>query len=158
MSACDSIKQGLTEALAFAEGREVGAVVHTVEVPDVDVAAIRASTGLSQAAFARSIGVAKGTLLGWAIGAFGKAAAQFPPNFRRSEVSTPRDQLPMMKVASALGLTKRMPSSIGLAERNWGRRIAPMFWPLALSRGVKSSFSIRQRRCASARLAQTVMP
>ena len=33
--------------------------------PTVDVAAIRASTGLSQGAFARSIGVAKGTLLNW---------------------------------------------------------------------------------------------
>ena len=31
----------------------------------MDVAAIRASTGLSQGAFARSIGVAKGTLLNW---------------------------------------------------------------------------------------------
>jgi putative transcriptional regulator len=70
MSAFDSIKQGLTEAMAFAEGRENGAIVHrievpAIEVPKVDVAAIRASTGLSQAAFARSIGVAKGTLLGW---------------------------------------------------------------------------------------------
>lgn len=65
MSAFDSITQGLTEALAFAEGREIGAVVHTVDVPEVDVAAIRASTGLSQSAFARSIGVAKGTLLNW---------------------------------------------------------------------------------------------
>jgi putative transcriptional regulator len=40
-------------------------VVHQIEVPTVDVAAIRASTGLSQGAFARSIGVAKGTLLNW---------------------------------------------------------------------------------------------
>jgi putative transcriptional regulator len=65
MSASDSIKQGLTEALAFAEGQETGAVVHDVAVPTVDVAAIRASTGLSQDASARSIGVAKGTLLNW---------------------------------------------------------------------------------------------
>lgn len=65
MSAFASIKQGLTEAMAFAEDRETGAVVHRIEVPMVDVAAIRASTGLSQSAFARSIGVAKGTLLGW---------------------------------------------------------------------------------------------
>ena len=65
MSAFDSIKQGLTEGLAFSEGREVGAVVHKVEVPEVDVAAIRANTGLSQSAFARSIGVTKGTLLNW---------------------------------------------------------------------------------------------
>jgi putative transcriptional regulator len=65
MTAYDSIKQGLTEALAFAEGRESGARVHRISVPTVDVAAIRASTGLSQSAFARSIGVAKGTLLNW---------------------------------------------------------------------------------------------
>lgn len=65
MSAYDSIKQGLTEALAFAQGKETGARVHEVTVPTVDVTAIRASTGLSQSAFARSIGVAKGTLLNW---------------------------------------------------------------------------------------------
>lgn len=65
MSAYDSIKQGLNEALAFAEGKDVGAGIHQVEVPAVDVAAIRASTGLSQGAFARSIGVAKSTLLNW---------------------------------------------------------------------------------------------
>ena len=65
MSAFESIKQGLTEAMTFAEGREGGAVVRQVEVPTVDVASIRASTGLSQGAFARSIGVAKGTLLNW---------------------------------------------------------------------------------------------
>ena len=34
-------------------------------MPKINVAAIRASTGLSQAAFARSIGVAKGTLPNW---------------------------------------------------------------------------------------------
>ena len=65
MSAYDSIKQGLNEALAFAEGKETGARIHQVEVPTVDVAAIRSSTGLSQGEFARSIGVAKGTLLNW---------------------------------------------------------------------------------------------
>lgn len=65
MSAYDSIKQGLTEAIEFAQGNQTGARVHRVEVPQVDVAAIRARTGLSQAAFANSIGVAKGTLLNW---------------------------------------------------------------------------------------------
>jgi putative transcriptional regulator len=65
MTAFDSIKQGLDEALAFAGGKDCGARVHQVQVPDVDVAAIRASTGLSQGAFARSIGVARGTLLNW---------------------------------------------------------------------------------------------
>jgi putative transcriptional regulator len=61
----ENLMKGLNEALAFARGEKTGAVVHHVEVPAVDVAAIRASTGLSQGAFARSIGVAKGTLLNW---------------------------------------------------------------------------------------------
>jgi putative transcriptional regulator len=61
----ESLMEGLKEALAFAKCEKAGAIVHQIEVPTVDVAAIRASTGLSQAAFARSIGVAKGTLLGW---------------------------------------------------------------------------------------------
>lgn len=65
MSAYESIVQGLNEALDHAQGKETGAIVHRIEVPSVDVAAIRASTGLSQGAFARSIGVAKGTLLNW---------------------------------------------------------------------------------------------
>lgn len=65
MSAYESLMQGLNEALDYAQGKETGAVVHQIEVPTVDVAAIRASTGLSQGAFARSIGVAKGTLLNW---------------------------------------------------------------------------------------------
>jgi putative transcriptional regulator len=63
--AYDRIKEGLNEALAFAQGMETGVVSHQVEVPSVDVAAIRATTGLSQAQFAMSIGVAKGTLLNW---------------------------------------------------------------------------------------------
>ncbi len=61
----ESIMRGLGEALDFARGEEAGAVVNRVTVPAVDVAAIRASTGLSQSAFARSIGEAKGTLLNW---------------------------------------------------------------------------------------------
>jgi putative transcriptional regulator len=63
--AYDRIKEGLNEALAFAQGQKGGAVVHQIEVPSVDVAAIRATTGLSQSQFAQSIGVAKGTLLNW---------------------------------------------------------------------------------------------
>lgn len=65
MSAYESIMQGLNEALDHAKGKDVGARVHKAEVPNVNVAAIRASTGLSQGAFARSIGVAKGRLLNW---------------------------------------------------------------------------------------------
>ena len=63
MGAYDSIMQGLNEALDHAQGKETGVRVSQIVLPTVDVAAIRASTGLSQSAFARSIGVAKGTLL-----------------------------------------------------------------------------------------------
>ena len=65
MSAYDSIVEGLNEAIEFARGKETGARVHRIAVPTVDVAGIRAQTGLSQSAFAKSIGVAKGTLLNW---------------------------------------------------------------------------------------------
>ena len=65
MNANDSIMKGLEEALAFAEGGKVDARITDVTVPNVDVVEIRRRTGLSQAQFARSIGVAKGTLLNW---------------------------------------------------------------------------------------------
>lgn len=63
--AYDSIRRGLEDVLAYAEGRPVGAVTHELRVPEPDVAAIRARSGLSQTAFARSIGDAVGTLRGW---------------------------------------------------------------------------------------------
>jgi putative transcriptional regulator len=59
-----SIEQGLKEALAHARG-EHPATVHEIQLTEPDVQAIRARTGLSQAEFARSIGVKKGTLLNW---------------------------------------------------------------------------------------------
>ena len=62
--AFNSIEQGLKEALAHARGERL-APVHEIELPDPDVQAIRARTGLSQTEFARSIGVKKGTLLNW---------------------------------------------------------------------------------------------
>jgi putative transcriptional regulator len=65
MSAFDSIKQGLEEAKAFSKGQGADAVVHEITLPEINVSEIRAQTGLSQAEFARSIGVAKGTLLNW---------------------------------------------------------------------------------------------
>lgn len=63
--AAKSIKKGLEEALAHAGGKKTGARVHRIKVPEPDVAAIRARSGLSQADFARTIGVAVGTLRGW---------------------------------------------------------------------------------------------
>jgi putative transcriptional regulator len=61
----EELVEGLNEAIAFSKGVETGARVHRVQVPVIDVAEIRARTGLSQSAFAQSIGVAKGTLLNW---------------------------------------------------------------------------------------------
>jgi putative transcriptional regulator len=60
-----SIRKGLEESLAHAQGKATGARVRKIKIPDPDVAAIRAKAGLSQAEFARSIGVAIGTLQGW---------------------------------------------------------------------------------------------
>jgi len=65
MTAYESVSKGLEEALAFADGDVSAAKVHEVSVDDVDVAEVRQRTGLSQTEFARSIGVAKGTLLNW---------------------------------------------------------------------------------------------
>jgi len=61
----DSLERSLQQALAFAKGDTAGCIVHTVAVPDTDLSALRARTGLSQAEFARSIGVKKATLLNW---------------------------------------------------------------------------------------------
>jgi putative transcriptional regulator len=63
-SVSKSIQKGLREAIAHAKGKR-GAIVHEVHVGAPDVSRIRARTGLSQAEFAKSIGVAKGTLLNW---------------------------------------------------------------------------------------------
>ena len=65
MSAFESVSKGLEEALAFTNGAAAGTKVHGVSVAEVDVAEVRQKTGLSQAEFAKSIGVAKGTLLNW---------------------------------------------------------------------------------------------
>lgn len=62
--AFDSIEQGLKEAIAHARGQGTSAV-HEIDIPEADVQAIRARTGLSQAEFARSIGVKKATVLNW---------------------------------------------------------------------------------------------
>ncbi|NCM97975.1 MAG: helix-turn-helix domain-containing protein [Rhodobacterales bacterium] len=62
--AFNSIEQGLKEALAHAHGATTG-IIHEIDIPDPDVQMIRAQTGLSQADFARSIGVKKATLLNW---------------------------------------------------------------------------------------------
>ena len=59
------IMVGLEDARAWLEGDREGFAVHEVEVPEPDVVAIKGKTGLSQPAFARSIGVPLGTLKNW---------------------------------------------------------------------------------------------
>ena len=54
--AFDKAMAGLEDAEAYLRGARVGFEVHEVEVPEPDVAAIRGKTGLSQPAFAMSIG------------------------------------------------------------------------------------------------------
>ena len=56
----DKIMVGLDDARAYLEGNRTGFVVHDIEVSDTDVVAIRRRTGLSQPAFARSIGIPLG--------------------------------------------------------------------------------------------------
>ncbi len=58
-----SIKQGLTEAAEFSEGKCKKAVVH--EFSPVDVKDIRASIGMTQAEFASAFGISISTLRHW---------------------------------------------------------------------------------------------
>ena len=60
----EALMKGMDEALRWARGEDVpGLRVHFP--PGGDVAAIRKRTGLSQAAFARQIGVSVATLRNW---------------------------------------------------------------------------------------------
>jgi putative transcriptional regulator len=59
----EGIASGLREAISHAKGEAHGLTIH--ELPDLDVAAVRAKTKLSQGDFARAFGVAIGTLQGW---------------------------------------------------------------------------------------------
>ena len=54
--AVDKIRAGLGDARAYLNGDHAGFAVHEIEVSCPDVVAIRSKTGLSQPAFARSIG------------------------------------------------------------------------------------------------------
>ncbi len=63
--AFDKVMAGLEDARAYLDGDRAGFAVHEVEVPEPDVVAIRSRTGLSQPAFAKSIGVPLGTLKNW---------------------------------------------------------------------------------------------
>ena len=63
--ACDKVMAGLGDAQGYLNGNRDGFMVHEIEVPEPDIVAIRGKTGLSQLAFAKSIGVPLGTLKNW---------------------------------------------------------------------------------------------
>ena len=62
-SAFSSIKQGLSEAIEFSEGKVNKAVVH--EFTPVDVKKLRAKVGMSQNEFASAFGISVSTLRHW---------------------------------------------------------------------------------------------
>ena len=64
-NAFEGIMSGLEDTQAYLNGERGGFTAHQVEVADPDVVAIRSKTGLSQSAFARSIGISLGTLKNW---------------------------------------------------------------------------------------------
>lgn len=63
MSAFQSIKQGLTEAIAHAEGNKAG--VREYQPYQVDVAGLRKRLGLTQENFAACFGFSVATLRHW---------------------------------------------------------------------------------------------
>ena len=64
-NAYDKVMAGLGDARGYLKGERDSFAVHEIEVPEPDVVAIRGKTGLSQPAFAKSIGVPLGTLKNW---------------------------------------------------------------------------------------------
>ena len=63
--AFEKVMAGLVDAQAYLQGVRDGYEVHNITVSEPDVASIRGRTGLSQPAFAKSIGVPLGTLKNW---------------------------------------------------------------------------------------------
>ena len=63
--AFDKIMDGLTDALAYAEGDKSRGKTHKVEVPAVDVRAARLRLGLSQDEFAETFKISPSTLRKW---------------------------------------------------------------------------------------------
>lgn len=61
----DKIMDGLTDALAYAEGDKTRGKARVVEVPTVDVKAARKKLGLSQDRFAAAFKISPSTLRKW---------------------------------------------------------------------------------------------
>lgn len=59
----NSIQRALTEAIDFAQGKPTEAIVY--EFTPVDVKAVRAKVGMTQAEFAAAFGISLGTLRHW---------------------------------------------------------------------------------------------
>ncbi len=59
------IVEGLEQAIAWTRGENQEARVTLVQVPDVDVRAVRTKMGLSQAQFAMKFGLPPATLRNW---------------------------------------------------------------------------------------------
>jgi DNA-binding transcriptional regulator YiaG len=59
------IIEGLEQAIAWSQGKEIPVQVTRVQVPEVDVRKVRQSMGLTQAAFAMKFGLPPATLQNW---------------------------------------------------------------------------------------------
>ncbi len=59
------IIEGLEEALAWSKGEDVPVRVTQVQVPEIDVSAVRRRMGLSQTQFAAKFGFPPATLRNW---------------------------------------------------------------------------------------------
>jgi len=64
-SAGSRILESLREAVDWADGKDVPVRVTRVEVPTIDIRAVRRKLGLSQAAFAAKFGFQPSTLRNW---------------------------------------------------------------------------------------------
>jgi putative transcriptional regulator len=63
--AYNAIREGLEDAIAFAEGDKSRGKARRVKIEDVDVAALRRSLKLTQKQFAKIFGVSLATLRNW---------------------------------------------------------------------------------------------
>ena len=61
--AYESMKQGVIEAIDFAQGKATKAIIHRFS--SVDVKAVREQVGMSQTEFASAFGISVGTLRHW---------------------------------------------------------------------------------------------
>ena len=63
--AYDEIKAGIEDAIAYAKGDGNRGTAHVVEVPAIDVRAVRAKIGMTQPEFARIFRISLPTLRKW---------------------------------------------------------------------------------------------